>query len=243
MTTIVLTLRLLVFYLGFALTLVWISTTGILFLSFARHGLRTGYVLLWNRYVIWSGRWILGLRFEVIGAHNLPIGPYVALAKHQSQWETYFLQYYLAPVCTVLKKELLNIPFFGWGLRLTNPIAINRDSPKQALKQTLALGKSRLQQGNSVLIFPEGSRIKTGSAAKYARGGANIAVAAGVPVVPIALNAGEFWPTRQWLKYPGKITVSIGEAIDSSALSSREITEQARQWIEAEVETMDKHQP
>jgi 1-acyl-sn-glycerol-3-phosphate acyltransferase len=242
MTAFVLTLRLLVFYLGFIITLVVISTTGILFLSFARHGLRTGYVLLWNKYVIWSGRWILGLRYEVIGAHNLPEGPYVALAKHQSQWETYFLQYYLAPISTVLKRELLNIPFFGWGLRLTNPIAIDRDSPKQALKQTLALGKSRLAQGNSVRIFTEGSRIPTGSAAKYARGGANIAVAAGVPVVPIALNAGEFWPTRQWLKYPGKITVSIGEAIDSSALSSRDITEQARQWIEGEVATMDKRQ-
>lgn len=240
MTSLLLLLKLIAFYLGFAISIIWISVTGIVFLSFASHSTRTRYILLWNKYVIWSAKRLFGLEYEVIGKENLPNVPYVALSKHQSQWETYFLQYYLAPVCIVLKHELLKIPFFGWGLRLTNPIAIDRGSPKRALKQTLELGKNRLQQGISVLIFPEGTRTHVDKTAKYARGGANIAVAASVPVVPIALNAGEFWPTKQWFKYPGKITVSIGRPISTDELTSREITEQARTWIEEEVQKMDK---
>lgn len=190
--------------------------------------------------MIWSARWICGLRFEIIGAENLPASPYVALSKHQSQWETYFLQYYLAPVAIVLKRELLNVPFFGWGLRLTNPIAIDRSNPKQALKQTLEQGKAHLEDNISILIFPEGTRTQADTSAKYARGGANIAVASGVPVVPIALNAGEFWPADTLLKYPGKITLSIGKPIESTAKTSREITEEARVWIEDQVRTMKK---
>jgi 1-acyl-sn-glycerol-3-phosphate acyltransferase len=239
MTSIVLIIRLVVFYLGFALTIIWISTTGILFLGFSSYRVRTKYILLWNRYVIWSARWICGLRYEVIGAENLPDTAYVALSKHQSQWETYFLQYYLAPVAVVLKRELLNVPFFGWGLRLTNPIAIDRSSPKQALKQTQEQGKAHLEDNISVLIFPEGTRTKGSTSTKYARSGANIAIAAGVPVVPIALNAGEFWPADTLLKYPGKITVSIGKPIMSADLSSREITEQAKTWIEDQVQVME----
>lgn len=240
MTSILLIIRLVIFYLGFALTIVWISTTGIIFLGFSSYRIRTKYILLWNRYVIWSARWICGLRYEVIGSENLPdTTPYVALSKHQSQWETYFLQYYLAPVAVVLKRELLNVPFFGWGLRLTNPIAIDRSSPKQALKQTQEQGKALLEDNISVLIFPEGTRTKGHASVKYARSGANIAIAAGVPVVPIALNAGEFWPADTILKYPGKITVSIGKPISTTELSSREITEQARVWIEDQVQLME----
>ncbi|ARN74031.1 lysophospholipid acyltransferase family protein [Oceanicoccus sagamiensis] len=237
---ILLALRALLFYLGFALTIIWFSTTGILLFSFLPYSIRSSYVLCWNRFVIFWLRCTCGLKVEVIGAENLPATPYVALAKHQSSWETYFLQQFLAPVSIVLKRELLNLPFFGWGLRLTDPIAIDRGSPKQALKQTLEKGKARVADNISVLIFPEGTRNKAGAEVKYARGGANIAVASGVPAVPIAHNGGEFWPSGGFLKYPGTITVKIGKPISSVDNDSREITEQARQWIEAEVEKMDK---
>ncbi len=195
-------------------------------------------MLLWNRFIVYWVKLIFKVKFEVVGKENLPNGPYVALSKHQSQWETYFLQYYLAPVCIVLKRELLKIPFFGWGLKLMDPIAIDRGSPKQALRQTLELGKAKLEDNISVLIFPEGSRMKPGTSGKYARGGANIAMAAGVPVVPIALNAGEFWPAGRYEKFPGTITVSIGKPISSTEFTSLEITEQAKEWIENEVATM-----
>ena len=237
---ILLALRALFFYLGFALTIIWFSTTGMLFFSFLPHAIRSNYVLCWNRFVVFWLRITCGLKVEVIGAENLPATPYVALAKHQSSWETYFLQQFLAPVSIVLKRELLNLPFFGWGLRLTDPIAIDRGSPKQALKQTLEKGKARIASNISVLIFPEGTRNKAGAEVKYARGGANIAVASEVPAVPIAHNGGEFWPSGGFLKYPGTITVKIGKPISSVEYDSREITEQAKVWIEAEVEKMEK---
>ena len=240
MTTLFLGIRASIFYLGYLLSTLWFGITGILFFWFMPYSVRTGYMLTWNRITVYWAKWICGVNFKVIGAENLPQTPYVALSKHQSQWETYFLQYYLAPVCIVLKRELLNVPFFGWGLRMTKPIAIDRDNPKQALKQTLEQGKERLNKDKlSVLIFPEGTRTRPGKEAKYARGGANIAVAAQVPVVPIALNAGDYWPADKFLKFPGTITIVIGEPIATDELSSREITEQVKDWIEAEVAKMN----
>ena len=179
-----------------------------------------------------------GIKYEVIGEQNLPKRPYVVLSKHQSQWETFFLQHYLFPICFVLKKELFNVPFFGWTLRLTKPIAIDRGNPKQALKQTQTLGQERIAEKISVLVFPEGTRTDPGQPSKFARGGANIAVATGVPVVPIALNSGHCWPSDRFLKYPGKITIKIGKPISTEGKSSRDVTEEAKQWIETEVDKM-----
>ncbi|MGK0442872.1 MAG: 1-acyl-sn-glycerol-3-phosphate acyltransferase [Pseudohongiellaceae bacterium] len=238
MKSFLLTLKMCVFYIGYILSIIWFGTTGIIFFSFLPYKIRSNYILLWNRFIVFWVRFVCGVKVEVIGKENLPDGPYVVLSNHQSQWETYFLQYFLAPVCIVLKRELLNIPFFGWGLRLTSPIAIDRGSPKQALKKTLEQGKQHLANNISILIFPEGTRTPASKETKYARGGANIAVAANVPVVPIALNAGEFWPAGEYVKYPGTITVKIGKPIASAELSKREITEQAKVWIEAEVEKM-----
>ncbi len=238
--TILLALRTVLFYLGYWLSIIWFGTTGILFFSFLPYSIRGRYIVNWNRFVIFWLRITCGLKVNVIGADNIPPTPYVALAKHQSSWETFFLQSFLAPVSIVLKRELLNLPFFGWGLRLTDPIAIDRGNPKQALKQTQEKGQQRIADAISVLIFPEGTRTKAGQEAKYARGGANIAVASGVPALPIAHNGGEFWPSGGYIKYPGTITVKIGKPISSVDATSREITEQAKQWIEAEVENMDK---
>lgn len=232
--------RLCCFYLGYWVSMFWFGLTGPLLFSFAPKKMRLGYMLCWNRFIVFWVKLTCGVKYRVIGAENIPATPYVALSKHQSQWETYFLQYYLAPVRSVLKKELLSLPFFGWGLRLLDPIAIDRSNPKQALKQTQEKGVQCLEQGSSLLIFPEGTRTSAEKVAKYARGGANIAAAAGVPVVPIALNAGEYWPAHKLIKFPGTITVAIGEAIDSTQATSREITAQAEQWIETQVAAMDK---
>ena len=130
-------IRSLFFYLGYGLSLFWFSTTGILFFSFLPYKFRSNYVLLWNRFLIFWLKVCCGLGVEVLGSENIPARSYVALAKHQSQWETYFLQVFLAPISIVLKRELLNIPFFGWGLRLTDPIAIDRGSPKQSFKTNI----------------------------------------------------------------------------------------------------------
>lgn len=235
MNTLIAACRASLFYLGYIVSLIWFSVTGVVFFSFMPHRITTGYVVNWNRFLIWWLKISCGLRVNVYGAENLPDRPYVALAKHQSQWETYFLQYYLAPVSIVLKHELLYLPFFGWGLKLTQPIAIDRGSPKQALKQTLEQGVQRLSNGISVLIFPEGTRVNPGDKMKFARGGTNIAIKAGAPIVPIALNAGQFWPAGTLLKKPGTISVVIGEPIETVGGDSRELTRQVEQWVEDEV--------
>lgn len=229
-------LRAFLFYTGYALLTIWFCSSGVLLFKFLPYPIRSHYILGWNKCTILWARWVLGLKFTIIGQENLPKHrAYVALSKHQSQWETYFLQYFLAPVCIVLKKELLKIPVFGWGLAMVEPIAIDRSNPKQALKKIQSDGVAMIAQGRNVLIFPEGTRIDPGHTGNYARGGANIAVAAEAPVVPIAHNAGVYWPADKFLKYPGTITIVIGQPIETSGKSSREVNDLAKQWIESEV--------
>ena len=236
MKTLFLGLRALLFYVGYALSVIFFSLTGVVFLSFMPYGIRSRYIFLWNRCTVIWAKLTCGLRFEVVGEENLPTDrPFVAMAKHQSQWETFFLQYFLAPAKIVLKKELLSIPVFGWGLKLTDPIAIDRSNPKKALKQIQAQGVQSIKDDISVLIFPEGTRIPTGKVGKYARGGANIAVDSGAPIIPIAVNAGLYWPADKFLKYPGTIKVVIGKPIESNDKTSRELTVQTQEWIEGEM--------
>jgi len=158
----------------------------------------------------------------------------VILSKHQSQWETFYLQVMKRPVVTVLKKELMNVPFFGWGLRLMQPIGIDRSNPKKALRYIQEEGQRRLQKGQSIIIFPEGTRTPPGETGTYARSGAELACRAGVPIIPVAHNAGRCWPAKKFIKYPGTIHMVIGAPIDTLNGNSRELTERVKNWIEAE---------
>lgn len=228
-------LRATLFYAGFAVVTIWFSTTGFFLLGFLPFHIRGRYMTLWNFCVANWLKWTCGVSYQVIGKENLPDSPYIALSNHQSQWETYFLQGYLFPICFVLKQELLSKPFFGWGLRVLDPIAIDRSNPKQAIRQTTEQGKQRLSDKISVLIFPEGTRVRPGEKRKYARSGANLAIQNNVPIVPIAHNAGQYWPADTFIKYPGTITVFIGKPIWAEEKNSRELNEQAQQWIESKV--------
>lgn len=204
----------------------------------APYSFRYKVVTSWNRVSVRWMRTICGVRYEIIGAENVPNGPYVVLAKHQSDWETLFLQYYFAPLSTILKKELLRIPFFGWGLASLRPIAIDRSNPREAIKQLRRLGQQRIEEGNNVLVFPEGTRMAFGEAGNYARGGADIACSAGVPIIPVAHNAGLCCPPRSYMKFSGTVTVSIGKPIDSKNKTSRELTAEVKDWIENEIANM-----
>lgn len=174
-----------------------------------------------------------GIRVKVIGWENLPPSPFVVLSNHQSPWETYYLQRNLRPVSTILKKELLKIPVFGWGLASVKPIAIDRDNPRQAIRDVMEQGKDRLSGGSNVIVYPEGTRMDHGQYGNFARSGAALAVAAGVPVVPVAHNAGKCWPARRFLKFPGIITVVVGPALDTSSGDSKGLTTSAQEWITA----------
>lgn len=184
---------------------------------------------------------IMGIHYRVIGSENLPTVPSVILCKHQSAWETIALQRIFPPISFVLKRELLRIPFFGWGLAQMPVISIDRTAGKDALKQVIDQGKDRLAAGFWVVIFPEGTRAAIGAAKRYKVGGAALATAAGAPVVPVAHNAGEFWQRNAIVKKPGNITVSIGPAINTAGRTAEEVNAQAEAWIEGEMRRLFPH--
>jgi 1-acyl-sn-glycerol-3-phosphate acyltransferase len=186
----------------------------------------------WSRLVIVLARLILRIQWRVEGREHLPQRPAVILAKHQSAWETMAFQLIFPPQVHVLKRELLWIPFFGWGLALMSPIAIDRRRGLAALRAMAKKGAQRLSQGFWVVVFPEGTRVAPGERRAYQPGGAWLAAAANAPVVPVAHNAGLLWPRNAFLKYPGTVTVRIGPAIDPAHRDPATINRLAEKWIE-----------
>lgn len=185
-------------------------------------------------------RKICGIKYRLLGAENIPKTPSIVLSKHQSAWETLAFQKIFPPQVWVLKKELLRIPFFGWGLAMTSPIAIDRSSGKAALEQVVEQGRERLKNGFWVVIFPEGTRIAPGKKGKYRIGGAWLATHTNVPVIPVAHNAGEFWGRNSFIKWPGTITVSIGKPIDPTGMEPGDLNNKVEVWIEAEVKRISQ---
>jgi 1-acyl-sn-glycerol-3-phosphate acyltransferase len=192
-------------------------------------------ISLWARLLVLAAEVICGIRYRVVGVEHFPRTPCVVLSKHQSAWETLAFQVIFPPQVYVIKRELLWIPFFGWGLAMVSPIAIDRRAGMRAMKQLLEQGKDRLARGFWVIVYPEGTRMAPGGRGIYQTGGAAIAVHAGVSVLPVAHNAGACWRRKAFLKYPGTITVSIGAAIDSNGMKAAALTSQAEEWIEAEM--------
>jgi 1-acyl-sn-glycerol-3-phosphate acyltransferase len=192
----------------------------------------------WSHLVVWLARVLCGIRWRVEGLEHLPQHPAVILAKHQSAWETMAFQIIFPPQVYLLKRELLWLPFFGWGLALTSPIAIDRSRGTAALRRLVRLGKERLERGFWVVVFPEGTRIPPGERRKYQPGGAMLAEHSGAPVVPVAHNAGLVWPRNAFLKRPGMITVRIGPTIDSAGRDAKTINSLAEKWIEEQQKTL-----
>ncbi|MEW6313022.1 MAG: lysophospholipid acyltransferase family protein [Pseudomonadota bacterium] len=192
-------------------------------------------ISFWSRIVVFLARVVCGIRYRVVGAEHIPRTPCIVLAKHQSAWETLAFQTIFPPQVWVLKRELLRIPFFGWGLAMMSPIAINRSAGREALRQLLEQGRDRLAQGFWVVIFPEGTRKAPGERGKYQIGGAWLAAHAGATVLPVAHNAGELWKRHAFIKYPGTITVSIGAPIDGAGMKAEEVNARAENWIEEEM--------
>jgi 1-acyl-sn-glycerol-3-phosphate acyltransferase len=193
----------------------------------------------WARLILLGAERICGIRYRVLGADNIPGEACVVLSKHQSAWETLAFQEIFPPQVYVIKRELLWIPFFGWGLAMTSPVAIDRQAGMRALKQMLAQGRDRLARGFWIIVFPEGTRVAPGKRRAYQTGGAAIAVHAGAPVLPVAHNAGTCWRRDAFRKYPGTITVSIGKPIDSRGKKAEQLTREVEDWIESEMTRLD----
>ena len=184
----------------------------------------------WPKFANWFLHVSCRIKVEVIGQENLPTEPCVIVSNHQGQWETYSMQYLFHPMCTLLKKELLYIPLWGWAMKMLNPIAINRNKPKEAILQTLEEGSDRLKKGMYVLLFPEGTRVKAGRVGKYARSSFELAKRNGVMVLPLCHNSGDCWPAHKFIKRPGKIKLIIGEPfyVEDSKQSASDV----RKWVE-----------
>lgn len=229
------TLRSLLFYLVYFLAILFFGLVCLPITPLLPLAARYKLLNLYNHFIIAWFALICGVRYEVHGREHVPKGPVVILANHQCEWETIFLQVLKPPVCTVLKQELLRLPLFGWALRLLHPIALDRSRPARAMKQVLSQGPKRLEEGLSVLIFPEGTRVEPGQRRRYNKSGAVIACRAGVPVMPVAHNAGERWPGRHWVKNPGRLSVVVGEPIETAGRTPEEVLVKVEDWIETQL--------
>ena len=188
-------------------------------------------VTQWSRFNLYWLSVTCGVRTEVEGLGNVPAEPTVILSKHESAWETLALQRWFAPQVWVLKRELLRIPFFGWGLATMRPIAIDRSAGLGAFEQMLEQGEERLASGCWVVVFPEGTRVPPGARRRFKQGGARLAVHTGRAAVPVAHNAGDCWPRNSFYKYPGTIRVVIGEPIETAQRRASEVNRIAEQWV------------
>ncbi len=217
------------FYLGYATITVFWGTLSLLFGWALPYEKRFAFVVgTWTFLIL---KWLhitCGISYQVQGLANRPDEPCVVLCRHESTWETYMLQQLFAPQATLIKRELLAIPFFGWAFSMLKPIAINRGSPRKALRELISKGRARLDQGIWVALFPEGTRLAHNAEGAFRPGGAALASASGRPVLVVAHNSGCFWPARQFTKYPGVIQVHLAEPFATTGLDTKTINQRAQ---------------
>jgi 1-acyl-sn-glycerol-3-phosphate acyltransferase len=201
--------------------------------------LRNDLISGWARSMLWWLKVTCNIRHEITGLENISDSPTVVLSKHQSAWETLAFQAIFPTQVYVLKRELLWIPIFGWGLAMSSPIAIDRSAGREALKKLVANGQARLNRGFWVVIFPEGTRIAPGERSKYHIGGAWLATHTKTQVLPVAHNAGKYWAKNTFIKKPGVIKMHIGKPIQTTGLKADALNLQVEGWIEAEMLTLN----
>lgn len=213
-----------------------------LLIFWAPHRWKWAVARAWAEGNLWTGRVLCGLDVTTEGAENIPDQPSVALIKHTTAMETYWQIAALPAQTWVLKRELVLIPLFGWGVGLVmKPITIDRKAGATVVKDVIAQGRNRIERGLWVTIFPEGTRMPPGETRRYGVSGAAIAVETGCPVVPVAHNAGDYWPKRGLRKYPGKIKFCIGPPIDPAGRTAKEINALAQNWIENKMSEISTH--
>jgi 1-acyl-sn-glycerol-3-phosphate acyltransferase len=227
-------LRSLLFYIGQIISTILIAPIGII--AFPLDFKKRYYLITrWAVFNLWWLKICCNVTYEIKGKDNIPRKPCIVMSKHQSAFETLALQQIFIPQVWILKKELLQIPIYGWGLASMQPIAINRDSTIKSFRQIADQGCERLQKGYWVIIFPEGTRVAPNKKKKYLPGGGMLAEKSGAQVVPVAHNAGRLWPRNSMIKKPGLITIKIGPVIKSENKSAKVITDEVENWIEKEI--------
>lgn len=220
-------------------TMVIYSILALLALPFPMH-IRHWLIRPYLRFYFWLLKVVCHIDYHIEGLENIPKDRNgIVMCKHQSTWETFFIPLLFHNPAAIAKRELLWIPFFGWGLAISGPIAINRSKKSSSMQQILAKGTQYLHEGRWIMFFPEGTRVAPGIIGHYKLGGARLAAATGYPVVPIAHNAGRCWPRRQFIKRPGTVRMVIGPVIESKGRSAEEIMDEAKNWIESTMLRID----
>lgn len=197
----------------------------------------------WLAAAMHGGRWILGIRNRVSGLHHLPQDPAagaVLLVKHQSAWETFCMPPLMPrPLAYVFKRELLRIPFFGWAIGRLDMVHIDRGRRSEAWRKVAEQGTRIMKQGNWMIMFPEGTRTARGEQGEYKTGASRLAIAAGVPIVPIAVTSARCWPRKSFLLHPGVVDISIGRPIAVEGRQADELMTEVEAWIESEMRRID----
>ncbi len=237
-------------WLGFRSTLFWVSfilvtiiVALVLSLSiWSPLGWRIALIKLWINSSLTFLRVFCGLHYKIEGQQNIPEHGFIVMSKHSSTWETIALQKFFDPMVWVVKRELTKIPFFGWGLIAMNAIALNRGTGRAAIKQLISESKIRMDEGRILMLFPEGTRVEPGQKKPFKVGGAIVSEKTGYAVLPVAHNAGEFWPRHSWIKWPGKIHIVIGEPITPEGKKAEQIIAIVEDWIATTCERISDHQ-
>jgi 1-acyl-sn-glycerol-3-phosphate acyltransferase len=202
--------------------------------------LRHPVVMTWTNSVVWLLKVICCIDYRIEGWDDIPKDRNgIVMSKHQSSWETFYLPGLFDRTAIILKRELLWVPFFGWGMAVIDPIMINRTDKASSMAQIISKGRKFLQQGRWVLVFPEGTRIPSGHIGRYRMGGARLAADTGYPVLPVAHNAGLYWPRRQFTKRPGTVHVVFGPLIESKGRTAEEVLSLTKDWIEQTMQRID----
>ena len=198
---------------------------------------RFALVRVYAGCILWVLKWSCGLTYRVEGA-AIPPGCHVALWKHSSSWETIAMMVIFPQQVWVLKRELLWIPVVGIGVWQMHAIAIDRKAGHSAVSQVIEQGKARLEEGDWIMVFPEGTRMAAGETRRYGVSGTLLASETGKLIVPVAHNAGSYWPRRGLMKRPGTVRVVIGPAVAPAGRETRTVNEEIQNWIETTVRAL-----
>ncbi len=197
---------------------------------------RMALVKFWIAYSLGCLKFFCGLDYVIEGLENIPDSGFIVMSKHSSTWETIAIQRFFRPMIWVVKRELTWIPFFGWALKSMDTIALNRGTGRKAIKQLVQESKVQMDAGRILMLFPEGTRVPPMQSKPFKIGGAIVSQQTGYSVLPIAHNAGEYWPRHSWIKWPGTIRVVIGKPIEPQNKRPEEIIAEVAGWIQDECE-------
>jgi 1-acyl-sn-glycerol-3-phosphate acyltransferase len=238
-------LRSLLFLIWMVITVVPIAIAVLLASIVLRGAALYWMCVVWLRLVISGARWICGVQYRVQGMEHVPSASsareaVILAPKHQSTWETFALPVLMPhPLAYVFKKELLQIPFFGWAMGRLDMIHIDRSKRAEAWARVAEQGARLMSEGVWVIMFPEGTRTPRGSQGAYKSGATRLAITTGTPVVPIAVTSARCWPRRSFLLWPGTIDISIGRPIDVKGREPDELMREIERWIESEMRRLD----